>query len=69
MITLPNVPAYSFGRAKKKSKIETCPGPADYNWDLSKQKLLKKTVGTIFPKSRLSRFDLIDNQRDYTLPE
>lgn len=69
MITLPNVPAYSFGRAKKKIKIETCPGPGDYNWEVSKQKLLKKTAATIFPKSKLSRFDFTQKTREQSVPK
>ena len=58
MITLPNVPAYSFKKQKKKTKYKTTPGPGDYNWGFSKQKLLKKAIGVVFNKSKKFNFDI-----------
>ena len=69
MITLPNVPAYSFTRAQKKQKMHTTPGPADYNWDLAKQKLLKKSQGVVFSRSKLSRFNTLNYRRDSPIRE
>lgn len=56
MITLSNVPAYSFGKARKKcNSQQTTPGPGEYNWHLAKLNLLKKYSGSTIPKSKLKR--------------
>ena len=69
MITLPNVPAYSFPKKQKKSKVSLTPGPGDYNWQNSKQRLLKKSAGVVFARSKKSSFDFLSQQRDRLLTE
>lgn len=64
MITLPNVPAYSFGRNMKKGDFESTPGPADYKWEHSKDKLLRKAVGAVIPRSKHLRFQSLNTQKD-----
>ena len=52
MITLPNVPAYSFGKqAKEQIMTSRTPGPGDYDWHLSKIKTMKKSPGILIPQS------------------
>lgn len=56
MITLSNVPAYSFGKAKKKTKNEVhTPGPGQYNWHIAKMSTLKKYPNSTIPRSKLER--------------
>lgn len=69
MITLPNVPAYSFPKKQKKNKINLTPGPGDYNWETSKQKLLKKSAGVVFARSKKSNLDYLTQTRERLLTE
>ena len=56
MITLSNVPAYSFGRAKKTNKENNnIPGPGHDNWEVSKMKVLKNYPNSTIPRSKLKR--------------
>lgn len=56
MITLSNVPAYSFGKATKKNKNkDNTPGPGQYNWHVSKMSTLKRYPNSTIPKSKLIR--------------
>ena len=56
MITLSNVPAYSFGRAKRINKENNAvPGPGHYNWEMSKMTVLKNYPNSTIPRSKLRR--------------
>lgn len=55
MLTIPSVPAYSFGRLKKKERRSHTPGPGKYDWFTSKDKTLKNEKRMVFGRARKDR--------------
>ena len=79
MITLPNVPAYSFGKQGKEQTLTSrTPGPSDYDWHLSKIKTMKKSPGILIPQAIINGHQNINgyfnnnaaktDDRDYNPP-